>query len=125
MALNSREVSRERGMRREGHGKVNKKCIFLGEQVKIYTLLPNRLLVGGVFSRDGPDISFASHVVSRNFQSLMQCKFNTISYADWNTATLGTLNVTVEEHGKMILPLVLQFLTPSVSYKTWARQTHI
>nr|CAH0098348.1 unnamed protein product [Daphnia galeata] len=31
---------------------------------------------------------------------------------DWNAATHGTINVTVEEHGKMILPLMLQFLTP-------------
>lgn len=31
---------------------------------------------------------------------------------DWNAATHGTINVTVEEHGRMILPLMLQFLTP-------------
>ncbi|EFX66306.1 hypothetical protein DAPPUDRAFT_302757 [Daphnia pulex] len=31
---------------------------------------------------------------------------------DWSAATHGTINVTAEEHGKMILPLMLQFLTP-------------
>jgi hypothetical protein len=37
-------------------------------------------------------------------------------FQDWNAATHGTINVTVEEHGKMILPLMLQVLTPPVSY---------
>ena len=35
---------------------------------------------------------------------------------DWNMATNGTMNVTSEESGKIILPLVLQYLTPAVRY---------
>ena len=31
-------------------------------------------------------------------------------------ATNGTLNVTAEQSGKIILPLVLQYLTPPVRY---------
>ncbi|EFX80893.1 hypothetical protein DAPPUDRAFT_22271, partial [Daphnia pulex] len=32
---------------------------------------------------------------------------------DWNVATNGTMNITVAEDGKIILPLVLQYLTPA------------
>lgn len=36
---------------------------------------------------------------------------------DWSIATNGSINVTAEENGKIILPLVLQYLTPAwVSY---------
>ena len=36
-------------------------------------------------------------------------------YLDWAAATNGTIiNVTAEEHGKLILPMVLQYLTPPV-----------
>lgn len=34
--------------------------------------------------------------------------------SDWTLATNGSLNVTMEENGKIILPLVLQYLTPTV-----------
>jgi len=45
--------------------------------------------------------------------SLKNVKENSI-LKDWNNATSGQFNVTPEENGRMILPLVLQYLTPQV-----------